>query len=71
MTTSPRSLPSLKHRGQEREDQENPRNVLLIVADGELEMTGHDTVLLVIASSVARKFEDLGSEVFKNGGEVD
>jgi len=53
------------------EDRENSRNVLLIVADGELEMTGHDTVLLVVTSSVACEFEDLGSEVFKDGGEVD
>jgi hypothetical protein len=71
MTTSPRSLPSLKHRGQEGKDKENPTNILLVVADGELEMTGHNTVLLVVASSVACEFEDLGSEVFKDGSEVD
>ena len=47
------------------------KDILLIVADGELEMTGHNTVLLVVASSVACEFEDLSSEVFKNGGEID
>lgn len=46
-------------------------NVLFIVTNGELEMTRHDTVLLVVASCVSRKFEDLGSEVFEDGGKVD
>ena len=44
---------------------------LLIVADGELEMTGDDTSLLVVASSITGQLEDFGSEVLKNGSEVD
>ena len=46
-------------------------DILFVVSDGELEVTRHDTVLLVIAGGVASEFEDLGSEVFKDGGEVD
>lgn len=44
---------------------------LLIVPDGELEVTGDDTCLLVVASSVASKLEDFGREVLKDSGEVD
>lgn len=44
---------------------------LLIVADGELEVTGDDTGLLVVASGVASKLEDLSSQVLEDGGEVD
>ena len=44
---------------------------LLIVAVGELEVTGNDTDLLVVARGVARKLEDFGSQVLKNGSEVD
>jgi hypothetical protein len=44
---------------------------LLIVADGELKVTGDDAGLLVVASGVASKLEDFGSQVLKNGSEVD
>lgn len=44
---------------------------LLIVSDGELEMTGDDTGLLVVAGSVASQLENLSSEVLKDGSEVD
>lgn len=44
---------------------------LLIVADGELEMTGDDTGLLVVTGSVASQFEDLSSQVLEDGGEID
>jgi hypothetical protein len=44
---------------------------LLIVADGELEVTGDDTGLLVVASGVAGKLEDLSSQVLEDSGEVD
>jgi hypothetical protein len=44
---------------------------LLIVPDGELEMTGNDTGLLVVASSVTGQLENLSSEVLKDGSEVD
>lgn len=44
---------------------------LLIVADGELEMTRDDTGLLVVTSGVASKFEDFSRKVFQDGSEVD
>lgn len=44
---------------------------LLVVPDGELEMTGDDTRLLVVAGGVASQLEDLSSEVLQDGGEVD
>ena len=36
---------------------------LLIVSDGELEMTGDDSGLLVVTSGVASQLEDLSSKV--------
>ena len=33
-------------------------------------MSGHNTVLLVIACGVTSEFEDLGSKVFEDGGEI-
>ena len=33
-------------------------------------MTGDDTLLLVIASGVARELQDLGRKVFKDGSEI-
>ena len=44
---------------------------LLVVADGELKVTGNDTGLLVVASGVASKLEDLSRQVLENGSEVD
>jgi len=44
---------------------------LLIVSDGELEMTGDNTGLLVVTSGIASKFEDFGSEILKDGSEID
>ena len=44
---------------------------LLIVADGELEMTRDDTGLLVVTGGIASKFEDFSSEVFKYSCKVD
>lgn len=43
---------------------------LLIVSDGELQMTGDDAGLLVIASSVAGQLEDFGGEVLEDGSQV-
>jgi hypothetical protein len=43
----------------------------LIVSDGELEMAGNDTGLLVVTGGVTSQFEDFGSEVLKDGSEVD
>ena len=44
---------------------------LLLVADGELEMAGDDTGLLVVARSVASQLENLSGEVLEDSGEVD
>lgn len=60
---------------------------LFIVADRELEVTGHDTrlfaagssantraiggIYVLVARSVTGQLEDLGSEVLEDGGEVD
>ena len=44
---------------------------LLIVPDGELQVTRNDTCLLVVTGSVASQLENLSSEVLENGGEVD
>ena len=44
---------------------------LLIVADGELEVTRDDTGLLIVTSGVASKLEDFGSQVLEDSGEVD
>lgn len=43
---------------------------LLVVADGELEMTGDDAGLLVVTSSVTGQLEDLSSQVFHDGSQV-
>jgi hypothetical protein len=44
---------------------------LLVVADGELEMTGDDPRLLVVASRVTGELENLGGEVLHDGRQVD
>ena len=44
---------------------------LLIVSDGELEMTRDTTGLLVVAGCIASQLEDLSSEVLKDSSEVD
>lgn len=44
---------------------------LLIVSDGELEMTGDDTGLLVVTGSVAGQLKDFGSEVLEDSSQVD
>ena len=43
----------------------------LVVADGQLDVTGHNSGLLVVLSGVAGEFEDLSGEVLKNGSKVD
>lgn len=43
---------------------------LLIVADGELEVTRDDTGLLVVTGGVASQLENLSSEVFEDGSQV-
>ena len=43
---------------------------LLVVADGQLEMTGNDPGLLVVAGSVSCQLENLGGQVLHDGGQV-
>lgn len=42
----------------------------LVIADSQLDVAGHNTGLLVVASGVAREFENLSSQVLEDGGEV-
>lgn len=44
---------------------------LLIVPDGELQVAGDDTCLLVVTGSVASQLENLSREVLEDGGQVD
>ncbi len=41
---------------------------LLVVSDGELEMSGNDTGLLVVTRGISGQLEDFGSEVLENSG---
>ena len=43
---------------------------LLVVADGQLDVAGHDAGLLVVASGIAGELEDLSRQVLKDGGKV-
>jgi hypothetical protein len=71
ITTSPRSLFSLWTRVRTRITSRGKSSSLLVVADGELQVPGHDTLFLVVPCGVASKLKNLGSEVFQDGGEVD
>ncbi len=44
---------------------------LLIVADSQLDVAGHNTGLLVVASGIARELENLSCQVFEDSSEVD
>ncbi len=44
---------------------------LLIVADGQLKMTGDDPGLLVVTGSIACKLKNLSSEVLHDSSQVD
>jgi hypothetical protein len=44
---------------------------LLVISNGELEMTWDDTSLLVVACSIASQLEDFSSEILKDCGEID
>lgn len=44
---------------------------LLVVPDGQLQVSGNDTRLLVVPGGVTGQLEDLGREVLEDGGEVD
>ena len=52
----------------------DPRQKLvqfLIVADGQLKVTGDDPSFLVITGSIASQLKDLSSKVFHDGSQVD
>merc|ERR1712186_83167 len=44
---------------------------LLVVPDGQLEVTGDDPGLLVVTGSVTSQLEDLSGEVLHDGGQID
>jgi hypothetical protein len=44
---------------------------LLVIADGELQVTGDDPGLLVVAGSIACQLEDLSGQVLHDCGQVD
>ena len=43
----------------------------LVVSDGEEDVPGDDSGLLVVLGGVSGQFEDLSSEILEDGGEVD
>ena len=43
----------------------------LIVTDGQLQVTGDDTGLLVVTGSVTGQFQDFSGQVFQDGSQVD
>ena len=49
----------------------NLNNSLLIISDGKLQVTRHNTLFLVITGSVSSKFKNLSSKVLKHRREVD
>ena len=51
--------------------QRKGKYLLLVVTDGELQVTRDDTLLLVVARRITRKLENLSSEVLQDGSEVD
>ena len=44
---------------------------LVIVLDGQLDVSRHNPRLLVVTSGVSSQLEDLSSQVFENGSQVD
>lgn len=43
----------------------------LIATDGKLQVTGRDALDFQVFRRVTGEFEDFGSEIFKNGGNID
>ena len=43
----------------------------LVIADGELEVAGDDTGLLVVTRGVTGQFKDFSSKVFEHSGKID
>lgn len=55
-----------------RRDSDSSKKLveLLVVLDGEGKVTWHDTALLVITGGISGEFEDLGTEVLEDSGQV-
>jgi hypothetical protein len=49
-----------------KEGLESKDDSLFVVSNGELQVTRHNTLLLVITGGVASKFENLSGEIFQN-----
>ena len=45
-------------------------HALFVISDGKLKVTWHNTLLLVVPSSVTGEFENLSRKVFEDGSEV-
>jgi hypothetical protein len=70
MTTSPRSLPSLRKGYINIKTRKQDRNILFVISDGELQVPRHNTMLLVITGGISGEFKNLSSEIFKDGSKV-
>ena len=55
----------------ERDGGADQRVKFLVATDGQLEVAGRDTLDFEVLGGVAGEFEDLGGQVFENGGDVD
>jgi hypothetical protein len=44
---------------------------LFVVSDGQLNVSGHNSGLLVVLGGVSSEFEDLSSEIFEDSSEID
>lgn len=45
-------------------------DLLLVVPNGQLQVSRHDTLFLVVACSIASQLEDLGGKIFEYSSEV-
>ena len=44
---------------------------LLVIPDGQLEMSGHDPALLVVSGRISGQLEDLRGQILHDGGQID
>lgn len=50
--------------------QKNLGHLLFVVTDSQLQVTGHDTLFLVVASSITSEFQNFSCEIFEDGSKV-
>ena len=43
---------------------------LLVITDSQLKVTGDDSCLLIVTSSVSRQLENLGAQILEHGSQV-